>query len=233
MWKPRAKRSGGKSSRSRNLRLSAIVYRSLSTMVMPWSMFSSVVSRIAFCSASSRSRSLSSVMSPMDPIMRTARPLRLRSATPCVRAQRQSPVRASKAIVAFEARRQALEVGDQRGTVGGKIVRVNALEPVVRGLERLGRQSEIAMDALRVIDGALGDIPVVDAFSDRAHHELVALLDLPQAALGLAKPLQQASPRRPMATRPLLFARGFIPSPNDVSEERGSRSRSWNYVSAG
>src|SRR5215475_1490340 len=58
-------------------------------------------------------------------------------------------VRAAKAIVAFEPRRQTLEVGDMRGAKCGEIVRVNALEPVVPRLERLGRESEVAMDARR------------------------------------------------------------------------------------
>src|SRR5262245_45810167 len=126
-----------------------------------------------------------------------------------------TPVRAAKAIVAFEARRQALEVGDMRGTEGGKIVRVNALEPVVRRLQRLGRESQIAADALRVVDGPLGDIPVEDPFPDRAQHELVALFDPPQATLRLAQPLQQARSVARRRSAPSLRS-GLHPGPNNV-----------------
>ena len=87
------------------------------------------------------------------------------------------------AVVAFEAIGAALEVSDQCRVVRRQVLGVYASAPVLRRAVHLRRHSGCGMHALGVVDRSVEHVPVVDAFVDGAHHDVIALLALPKAFL--------------------------------------------------
>ena len=96
-------------------------------------------------------------------------------------------VKRTEAIVAFKAVRAPLEVFHQRVVVFRPVVGMNSSAPVLRRAVGLRRHSECRVHSPGVVDGPVGKVPVIDPLVDGAHRDVVALLALPQAFLGVAQ----------------------------------------------
>src|SRR6185436_7439520 len=69
----------------------------------------------------------------------------------------------------------ALEVRNQRRVVSGQVLGVNAIAPAFGGGVAT-RRADRLVDPFRIEDGVIGDVPVVDAFVDGTHRDVVALV---------------------------------------------------------
>ncbi len=84
------------------------------------------------------------------------------------------------AIVALEAGGLAPEVRDQRRIVLRQVFRMDPIAPVFGGRIVVRGRAEGLVKPIGIEDLVVGDVPVVDAFIDRAHRDVVALAAPPQ-----------------------------------------------------
>ena len=95
---------------------------------------------------------------------------------------------AAVAVLELEAIGQTLEVFGVSVQESGQIVRMDAFQPVFRGLELSSLQPQHLLESGRVVDGIVGNIPVVDALTDDFEGEVLAALASPERRfrLGMA-----------------------------------------------
>ena len=89
-----------------------------------------------------------------------------------------------KTVFAFETHRRASQQGFQASAVAGQIAPMDAVHPVVARVQLFGGQAQHRAQPWRVVDGVLGQVPVVHALVDRPHREVIALLGRQRSQTG-------------------------------------------------
>jgi hypothetical protein len=73
------------------------------------------------------------------------------------------------AVFAREPIGRSLQMSGECLLVGGQVIGMDALEPVLSAAQLLGREPNGIKNAGRVVDLASFDVPVIDTFIDRLH----------------------------------------------------------------